>query len=77
MMDEFIVTSKKQLIAAINSAAQPTHEAASANGFHVCLGTTRYRFPKGVTQRRAKVIAKNIESMPKSYFNVEELLWTT
>lgn len=69
-MDEHVVTSRRQLAAAIEAAAQPNFVAARANPFTVQLGTTRYRFPVGVTEARAAQLLHALSRTPARAFEV-------
>lgn len=70
-MDEMVVHTKGQLVAAIKAGAQPTFDAARAHPFTVRLGTAVYSFHQGLHERRAKKIIKEIHCTPASAFSVE------
>lgn len=72
-MDNFVVFSKPQLVAAIKAGAQSTWEAAKANPFIVKLGTQTFTFKDGLHERRAKYIIRNIHATPASAFKVQEV----
>ena len=76
-MDEHIVSSKAQLVAAIKAAAQPTYEKAKANPLGIICGSARYTFKEGIHESRARRIIASINRLSPVAFNVKETLWTT
>ena len=66
----FVVHNRDQLIAAINAAAQPTRTEALTQPTAIRLGTTIYRFPRGLTEARAKVICRAIKRTRQGAFRV-------
>jgi hypothetical protein len=67
-MDEAVVTTKPQLVAAIKAGAQPTFELAKKTPFKVTLGSLILIFKEGLHERRAKRIIRNIHRTPAAAF---------
>jgi len=67
-MNEMIVQTKGQLVAAIKAAASPTFEEAKANPCVIRLGTTVYTFKDGIHERRAQKIIREIHRTPHHAF---------
>ena len=83
-MDQMIVRSKPELVAAIKAGAQPTFELAKANPFTVRLGTVKYTFKDGLHERRAREIVREIHRTPAKAFSIADMAiqkmeraWTT
>ena len=69
-MNEFTVTNKQELMAAIRAAAMPSHWEARANPVKIeLLGTScRYLFPDGIQESRAEAICRRINKTPAGAF---------
>ena len=69
-MNEFDVTSKAEMIAAVKAAAVPTYEEARRNPVTIrLLGTScRYLFPEGIQERRAEGIVRRVKALPARVF---------
>lgn len=69
-MNEFVVTNKDELLAAIKAAASHTHAEARQNPVVIeLLGTScRYFFKEGLTERRAEAICQRISKTPARAF---------
>ena len=68
-MDEMVVFTKPQLIAAINAGARDNFYDARVNPFTVTLGSTVYTFNAGLHERRSKTIIAQIRRTPAAAFN--------
>ena len=68
-MDEMVVFTKPQLVAAIKAGARDTFADAAANPFTVTLGSTVYTFKEGLHERRSKAIITQIRRTPAAAFN--------
>ena len=55
-----IVTTKKEMIAALLAAAHPTFEAAKANPVCIQWGSTIFTFKNGLTEQRVDKLVANI-----------------
>lgn len=65
-----VVNNRNELCAAIKASAQETFEAAQANPVDIHLGSTVYRFPKGIHERRVQQLLANIRTQPAKAFDV-------
>lgn len=72
-MDEAVVTTKPQLVAAIKAGAQPTFELAKAHPFRVTFGSLILTFREGLHERRAKNIIRNIHRTPAAAFTQPDI----
>ena len=68
-MDEMIVHTKPQLVAAIKAGMRATFEDAKNNPFRVSLGRTVYTFNEGLHERRAAAIIRQIHRTPAAAFS--------
>lgn len=67
-MNEFVVNTKPELVAAIKAGAEETFDAAKRNPFQVTLGTAVYTFKEGLHVRRSREIIRNIHRTPAAAF---------
>ena len=69
-MNEFTVTSRAELMAAVRAAAMPSYSEARRNPVTIeLLGTScRYLFPEGIQESRAEAICKRITKTPAGAF---------
>ena len=69
-MNEYTVTNRAELLAAVQAAAMPTHREARLNPARIeLLGTScRYLFPEGLTDSRAAALCKEIRKTPVEAF---------
>ena len=69
-MNEFEVSNKGELIAAVRAAAVHTHEEARRNPVTIRLLNTscRYLFKDGITERRADKLVRDLKRLPSRAF---------
>lgn len=60
---EIHADNKRELIAAIHAAAQPTYEMSKANPTRIVFGTCTYMFKEGLHESRVRSIVRNIRAM--------------
>ncbi len=72
-MDEMIVHSRAQLMAAIEAGARDTFEEARKNPFLIQLDGTKtvYTFEEGLHAARVKEVLRNVRRAPAKVFECQ------
>jgi hypothetical protein len=71
-MDEMVVESKGQLVAALRAGSRATFDEARANPFIVRLGKAVYTFKEGLHERRSHLIIRDVHRTPAAAFKVAQ-----